>query len=158
MTQSFRDSVTQCFCLLPSCLLLFDLHMLIQSQSILTSAFWLKSSVMFALSLFIWWIFPWNQFCNTHAFFITSNIFWKNQLLHKNVWFFWSNNLNKFKTLKQWLHLLSLIMRLPIQKMPKPELSSSSLSWNQDYWIFLDSNLQIALFFMLLSISPTCLD
>ena len=95
----------------------------------------------------------------THMHFLSPQTFFeKTNFCIKNVWFFWSNNLNKFKTLKQWLHLLSLIMRLPIQKMPKPELSSSSLSWNQDYWIFLDSNLQIALFFMLLSISPTCLD
>ena len=42
VTQSFSDHF-----LLPRCLIVFDLQVLIQSQSILTSAFWLKSSVMF---------------------------------------------------------------------------------------------------------------
>ena len=50
--QSSSDSVTHCFCLHPSCLKIFGLCLIIQSQSLHTSAFWLKPSVMFA-SVFI---------------------------------------------------------------------------------------------------------
>ena len=56
VTQSSSDSiiqriVTQYFCLLPSCLKIFVLCLIIQSQSLQTRAFWLKSSVILLLQL-----------------------------------------------------------------------------------------------------------
>ena len=95
---SFSDSViqsTQCFCLRPSCLKIFGLCLIIQSQSLQTSAFRLKSSVMFTylLSIEIIILKSINLFKKKNQSFV-ARIFWNAPKKNPFSWgygSFWRN-------------------------------------------------------------------